>query len=348
MNETRRMRFGRITHPLFREHDPGRGHPERPERIGAAEQAFRKAAPLFDVVARAARPAELAELQRVHTQGLIDHVLSFRGRRGSIDADTHISPASVDAALLAAGSAIDLARMIMSGEADTGFLFARPPGHHAERAQTMGFCLFNNIAAASAALLEEGLAKRIAIYDWDVHHGNGVQDIFYADPRVLFISSHQSPLYPGTGAEEETGEGPGAGYNLNLPLSPGSHDGDFAAAVSRAVVPAIRKFAPDIILIPAGFDAHAADPLAQLEFTERGFAHAAGLLKSLAGECCGGRIGFILEGGYDLKALRDSIGAVLKTMAGGAIPDAAGFPAASHSTNLMIARQRSRFNLDGA
>ena len=292
----------------FAEHTTPPGHPERPERAG-----------VFDAVASSFAagggrviepvPATRADLERIHTVGYLDQIAATSGRAVMLDADTFTSPESHEIALLAAGAALQAARHAR----DTGepaLALVRPPGHHAEADRAMGFCLYNNIAIAAAALRAEGLA-RVAIVDIDVHHGNGTQNSFYEDPSVLFVSSHQFPYWPGSGAADETGRGQGVGFTLNLPLEAGATDADYLRAYESQVIPALTAFKPDAMLISAGYDAHQLDPLAGMRVTTDGFRQLIGLLDDAARTLCGRRLALITEGGYHLDALRESLDATI-------------------------------------
>lgn len=291
----------------FRDHVAGPGHPERPERLAAIDAALEGLA--FDELAP--RPATDAELGAVHSDRHLAALAAAEGRSVRLDPDTATSPDSVEVARLAAGAVIDVARAVVSGRAHAGFAAVRPPGHHAVPEAAMGFCLLGNAAIAARALLDAGEVERVAIYDWDVHHGNGTQDSFYDDPRVLFMSTHQAPFYPGTGAASETGRGAGEGYTVNVPLRAG--DGDEALLdVTRSHLAArVEAFAPDLVLVSAGYDAHAADPIGGLRVSTEGFSELALRWRELAERCCGGRIVGVLEGGYDLQALGASVRATL-------------------------------------
>jgi acetoin utilization deacetylase AcuC-like enzyme len=267
-------------------------------------------------VALAARPATDAELARVHAPELIALVDASRGRRHvRFDADTSTSAASSDAARLAAGSLIELCDAVSAGQVDNGLVLVRPPGHHAERDRAMGFCLYNNVAVAAQALRARGVA-RVAIVDWDLHHGNGTQHSFEDDPSVLYVSTHQYPFYPGTGAADEVGRGPGAGRTLNVPCPAGFGDAEFACIFDELIEPVIRQFAPEFVLVSAGFDCDGRDPLGGLTLTPDGIARMARALVRLAGECARGRIVAVLEGGYDLGALVDGTGVLLDALTG--------------------------------
>ncbi len=253
----------------------------------------------------APRPATRRELERVHSTRYIDLIASSAGQPGRmLDPDTFTSPDSYDVALLAAGAAVQAMEHALD-HGDPSFALVRPPGHHAEHDRAMGFCLFNNIAVAAAAALARGLT-RVAIVDIDVHHGNGTQAAFYEDPRVLYVSTHQYPFYPGTGAADETGAGAGLGFTLNVPLPAGSTDGDYVRAY-EGIVARLRDYRPELLLISAGFDAHAEDPLASMFMTEKGYARIARMLVDAA--ACA--VALVAEGGYDLEALRACLDATI-------------------------------------
>jgi acetoin utilization deacetylase AcuC-like enzyme len=294
------MTVGIVLDEVFLGHRARGEHPERPERVAAvaaALQAHGLAERGTRLPTRAVRDEEIG---RVHAgRYFSDLERTVPGRSGHLDEDTFFSPGTWPAALAAAGGAVDLTLASIDGRLPRGLAVVRPPGHHATPDRAMGFCLFNNIAIAAAAARAAGVA-RVAIVDWDVHHGNGTQDIFYEDPSVLFISTHQSPLYPGTGASREVGAGAGAGATVNLPLPEGSGDAEYAAAFDEVIVPVLGAFKPELILVSAGFDAFADDPIAGMEVSVGGFARMARTIRGVADELCEGRMVCVLEGGYDL------------------------------------------------
>jgi len=295
--------LGYVLDEVFIHHRAPAGHPERPARAEAVRDALYAAglrARGTHVAIRAARDEELA---RVHSGAYLDALTrAVPGQTGWLDPDTYFSPGTWDAALAAAGSVSELATRVLSGELSCGLAVVRPPGHHAEADKAMGFCLINNVAVAAAAARAAG-AARVAIIDWDVHHGNGTQKIFWDDPNVMYLSVHQFPFYPGTGAPGEIGGGAGRGATVNVGLPAGSGDRDYLAAFDHVFVPALRRFKPDIVLVSAGFDAHHADPLAAMRVTRMGFTGMAARIRALADEVAGGRWVAALEGGYDLAGL---------------------------------------------
>ncbi|MEY2565544.1 MAG: hypothetical protein QOE35_73 [Actinomycetota bacterium] len=300
------------THPQFLRHDTGPHHPERPARLEAVLAGI-AAADLEDAVVQVSpQPAPRAALERVHTARLLERLEEFcRTGGGAVDADTQAGPESWDAAVLAAGAGLDAVARLDAGEADAAFLAVRPPGHHATGARPMGFCLINNVAVTAAALAERG--ERVLIVDWDAHHGNGTQDVFYGDPRVTYVSMHQWPLYPGTGRLHETGSGAAVGTTVNLPFPPGTTGDAYRMAVEEVVVPLAERWSPTWVLLSAGFDAHRADPLTHLGLTSGDFAD---LTERLVGLVPAGRRIAFLEGGYDLEALASSAGATVAGLAG--------------------------------
>ncbi len=303
-----------FTDPKFLDHDPGPGHVESPARLDAIMGELGRA-PLDGLVIETPRAATDAEIEAVHLPGYRGQLAALAGEYASLDPDTGVSPGSWDAAILAAGAAVGAVEAVMSGRAQNAFALARPPGHHARPGAAMGFCLLNNVAIAAEAALRRG-ARRVMILDWDVHHGNGTQEVFAARDDVLYMSVHQFPFYPGTGAAGEVGVGAGVGATVNCPLPGGQTDADYGAVFHDLFLPMGRAFAPDLILVSAGYDAHAHDPLGEMRVTERGFAAMASALSELAAATCGGKIALLLEGGYDLGALAASVRASLEVLAG--------------------------------
>jgi acetoin utilization deacetylase AcuC-like enzyme len=299
------------THPIYLEHVTPPGHPERPDRLKAIARAL-DAEAFAGLDRREAPLAELAAVELAHPAEYVERIRAATPETGivRIDADTSMSPKSFQAALTAVGAAMAAVDDVWSGEADNVFVAARPPGHHAERDTAMGFCLFNNAAIAARHAQKAHGAEKVAIVDWDVHHGNGTQDIFWSDPSVLYCSTHQMPLYPGTGALGETG----VGNVFNAPLSPGSDGTHFREAFNGRILPALDDFRPDLIVISAGFDAHYRDPLAEINLVEDDFDWATGQLMERAQSFAGGRLVSLLEGGYDLQGLAFSVVAHVRRM----------------------------------
>ncbi len=296
--------------PKFLRHEVS-GHPECPERLRVLDSLFANLAiPHVNTLS-----LESEKLLKVHSKEMVQKFLSLRGRSGWIDPDTYFNEESCDAALQAAGMTAKMVEQIWRGEYRRGFSLVRPPGHHATDQRSMGFCLINNVAVAAATLLELAPQSKIAIVDFDLHHGNGTQDIFYGDPRVLFISSHRYPFYPGTGALKEHGEGKGKGTTVNLPLGQPYGTDFFLGLYQELVAAQLRKFQPAFILVSAGFDGHKDDPMQGFEIETNGFGGIAELLISAAEETCAGKIAFVLEGGYNPLALRESVAAVFTKMA---------------------------------
>lgn len=309
---------------LFDSHRSRDYHPERPVRLAAARRALdlcrAEGVTFTEIVDRDATETELAA---AHEPSYLHTLERLSGQYASLDADTYVAPASVAAAHRAAGCAAALVEALVAPPPSPGPSVApcrgvallRPPGHHASRKQGMGFCLLNNAAVAAYAALARGL-ERVAIIDWDVHHGNGTQDIFWEDPRVLYTSLHQFPFYPGTGEVTETGGGEGRGLTVNIPLSAGADDAVYAAAFDRIVLPVLDEFRPELVIVSAGFDAHERDPVGAMRLQAGAFHRMARGLGAIADRHASGRVAVLLEGGYDLTALRLSLGAALSAFAG--------------------------------
>jgi len=309
--------------PLFLEHDPGYDHVESPERLSAIYQALaREDAEAFFYPE--CEPASYADLAANHTAEHIDRVAETAGKQFDVlDPDTHTSPRSYEAAVLAAGAVITGLKLVAAGQAANAAALVRPPGHHAEADRAKGFCLFNNIAIGARYGLKHLGMERILILDWDLHHGNGTQHSFYDTDQVLYCSTHQYPLYPGTGSLKEIGTGTGEGYTLNVPLPGGQGDQDFARIMDELVAPVARQYRPDCIMVSAGYDTHVLDPLGGMAVTTAGFACMARVMVDLATELCEGRLVLALEGGYNLQGLTDGVLASLHEMAGeGGLPPA--------------------------
>ena len=304
------MRVGLVTHPSSLEHRGPAAHPERPDRIGAAVAGVEQSS--LTTVALTADAVERDALLRVHDRAFVDALELFCAEGGgAIDLDTYAVEDSWLAAIHAAGAGATAVNALRSGAADVGFVAMRPPGHHAERGRAMGFCLFNNVAIGASTLTSEG--QRVAIVDWDVHHGNGTQNLFAEDPEALYVSLHQHPFYPGTGSAAEIGDGPGEGTTINIPMPEGAGGADYREAMARIVLPVVEQFAPDWLLVSAGYDAHANDPLAGIRLTDGDYA---AMSSGLAPLISPGRTVFFLEGGYDLAAVRDSVAGTLDGHAG--------------------------------
>jgi acetoin utilization deacetylase AcuC-like enzyme len=315
-----------LSDPRFFQHRSSGYHPERPERLTAAEGAIERAKTSaglsFTLVEP--RPATAEELGRVHEPRFVEWMQTLRGREGHIDADTYVGPGSIAAAELAAGGTVALIDRIIDGPPSLrrAIALVRPPGHHARPDQAMGFCLFNNVAVAAAHARSRGL-ERICVIDWDVHHGNGTQEMFYDDPHVLYVSTHQFPFYPGTGAAEERGEGEGTGYTLNVPLTAGGGDGIYRGAFERVILPALESYRPELVVVSAGFDASARDPLAEMKLSPDAFGWMARALRRVADVSADGRLLLVLEGGYDLVALESGLLSATRGMVEGTAVDIA-------------------------
>jgi len=298
----------------YMRHSAGRVHPERPDRVAAmiemAQRLNRDALKTY-----APREASLDEIGLCHRPDYIKAVERTAGLdHFDFDPDTHSSPDTWNTATLAVGGVLTAVEAVLDGEAQNAFAIVRPPGHHALPERAMGFCFFNNVAIAATWLVRMRGMRRVLILDWDVHHGNGTQEIFYESPQVLYISTHQYPFYPGTGAIDEIGAAGGTGFTVNAPMPATFGDGEYLRIFDDLLIPVARQFNPEFILLSAGFDCHYRDPLGAMRVTEDGFVAMTRRMKRLAAECCGGRLVAALEGGYDLKALADSGRAVLQEL----------------------------------
>jgi len=302
--------------PLFAEHHLP-GHPENRARLERIMAELTQAGLLARMTHIPSRPAGFDLLARVHDADYVRALAAFAQRGGGqLDGDTYVRPRSFAAADLAAGGAAELARAVVAGRATNGIALVRPPGHHAVRQGGMGFCLLNNVAVAAQAILDETSVQRILIVDWDVHHGNGTQDIFYSSNQVLFFSTHQYPYYPGTGGVQEIGIGAGRGYTVNAPLPAGVGDDGFGHIYSAILAPLAERFRPELILVSAGFDAHWDDPLAGLRLSLAGYWSLAQTVLRLADRLCDGRVVVVLEGGYNLEVLACAVADLCRALLG--------------------------------
>jgi len=320
------MKVGFVSHPIYLKHDTGT-HVENAGRLEAIISHLEETGLKPQLTSVEPRAASVEELSAVHQPQYISRMQEVaQGGGGWLDPDTVMSPHSYEAALYAAGGAIRATEAVMDGELSSVFALVRPPGHHATAARAMGFCLFNNVAIATKYALAKYDLERIAIIDFDVHHGNGTQEAFYDSPQVLYISTHQYPHYPGTGSIEETGIGEGRGTTVNIPLRAGCGDNEYLPVFEQIISPAVRRFNPQLILVSAGYDSHWADGLAMMQVTTTGFAQMARIIKQLADELCNGRLVLSLEGGYNLTALTTSIKATFDMLLGNPIEDPLGQP----------------------
>jgi acetoin utilization deacetylase AcuC-like enzyme len=316
---------------LFDQHVSPPGHPERPARLTAARTGVQRSKAGQGALRLPARDATLDELSRVHSAGFLEQLERTTGGSGHLDADTFFTPHSFEAARRASGAALALTDALLDDQADFGFGLLRPPGHHARPGNAMGFCLLNHVAVAARHALSRG-ARRVLILDWDVHHGNGTEEIFEAVPDVLYVSLHQSPQYPGTGAASDVGTGAGHGFTINVPLAAGADNAVYAAAFERLILPVVEQYAPHFTLVSAGYDAHRRDPLGGMDLDADGYAWMARRLLEAAQHGPSSRIAFLLEGGYDLQAVQESVEYTL---------DALDQPAPELTRNEIAARHQA-------
>jgi acetoin utilization deacetylase AcuC-like enzyme len=310
------MKVGFVYHPVYLEHDTGQ-HPENANRLKAIMRYLERTGPWQQLEAITATVAAVPAIALVHDREYIAQIQELAEKGGGkLDADTVVSAGSYKAARYAAGGAINAVEAVMEGQMNGVFALVRPPGHHALARRGMGFCLFNNIAIAARYALQKYGLERIAIIDFDVHHGNGTQDAFYDDPKVLYVSTHQSGHFPGTGKVDETGGGAAVGTNINIPLPAGCDDCEYEMVFREIVVPAVRRYKPQLIMVSAGYDAHWADGLATMQVSIGGFAKIAGIIKDLADEVCDGRTVLCLEGGYNLTVLSAAVRATFEALLG--------------------------------
>ncbi|RLG20799.1 histone deacetylase [Methanosarcinales archaeon] len=311
------MRLGLVYDDRYLDHKTGK-HPESPERVREVVEYLGMKGMLNLLNVIKPRACTMEEALRVHTEVYLQHLKILCETETPLDIDTIVSKESFDVALLAAGGLLSAAESILYGEVDGGvFALVRPPGHHAERNKGMGFCLLNNPAILASFLIEEKHANKVLIVDWDLHHGNGTQEIFYDNPNVLYISTHDPNIYPGTGQIDEMGEGAGEGFNVNIPMPQGSDNDDYIRIFSEIVMPIALQYHPDFVIVSAGFDIHRSDPLGTMRVTQRGFKALASCCVGIASDCCSRRIVFELEGGYNPGALAHSVYAVFEAMDGG-------------------------------
>ena len=310
------MKAGLIYDPIYLEHDTG-SHVENSQRLVAIMSHLGEAGLINQATTFPPRLASIEELEMVHAPEYISKIKIVAERGGGwLDPDTVMCPKSYDVALYAAGGLLTAVETVMKGEVDSAFALVRPPGHHATRNRAMGFCIFNNVAIAAKFALVNFNLERVLIADFDVHHGNGTQETFYADPKVLYFSTHQYPFYPGTGRIGETGTGEGEGTTVNFPMTAGWGDEEYLRAFNEVLVPVARRFQPQLILVSAGFDPHWADSLAMMQVSITGFAQMVTVLKKLADELCQGRLIFTLEGGYNLQVAASSVKATFDVLLG--------------------------------
>jgi acetoin utilization deacetylase AcuC-like enzyme len=321
-------------------HEQGPRHPESPARLRAIRERL-LARPVAGTRWQTPTPASRAQLLRVHGEDYVALVDRARGRSVDLDPDVHTCPETTDASYLAAGAVVQAVEAVVAGAARNAFALVRPPGHHAEVDHAMGFCVFANVAVAAEHARQVLGCARVLVVDWDVHHGNGTQHIFEARPDVLVFGTHQHPHYPGTGDVHEVGRGAGEGFTVNVPLPAGMGDGDYAAVFAELLVPVAEAYAPDLVLVSAGFDPHRDDPLGGMEVSAEGFARLCGVVREVAERHAGGRLVLALEGGYDLAGLASSVHACVEVLAGATPPGASAASAAGEAA-LRRAREMQR------
>ncbi len=311
------LKTGIVKDERYMEHRPGQWHPESHQRLEVIYRMLESPEMAGKFTEVPVRQVKRDALLLIHSPEYVDMVASTAGKAYSaLDPDTATSPGSYEAACLAAGGLCEAISMVISGELNNAFALVRPPGHHAERNRAMGFCLFNNLAIGARYAQEYHNLKRILIVDWDLHHGNGTQHSFEEDPNIVYFSTHQYPYYPGTGAFSEMGRGKGEGFTVNVPLSAGHGDGEYAGIFEQILRPIALEFAPELILVSAGFDIYENDPLGGMSVTPNGFAGLTRSVINLANACCGGKVVITLEGGYNLRGLEFSVKAVIRELAG--------------------------------
>lgn len=310
-------RTGLVKDMRFMNHEMGAHHPESPQRLAVIYKMLEEADMSGYFREVPVRRAEREELLLIHSPRYVDQIAATEGKKYTyLDPDTQTSEGSYEAALLAVGGLCEAISMVYTGELDNAFALVRPPGHHAEKTRAMGFCLFNNIAVGARYAQEHLKVNRVLIVDWDLHHGNGTQHSFESDPSILYISTHQYPFYPGSGALNEVGTGKGEGFTINIPLSAGYGDGEYLGIFEQLIRPIAVEFNPDLILVSAGFDIYIEDPLGSMRVTPQGFAGLTRSLMETADRCCGGKLVITLEGGYDIYGQRDSVKEILRELSG--------------------------------
>ena len=306
---------GIVKDKRYLKHSAGIAHPESPERLAAIYEMLNNPSMAWKFKEIEPREATHKEIETIHTPSYVEYIASTAGQRSVyLDPDTATSPESYEIAKLAVGGVLNAVDGVIEGRANNAFALVRPPGHHAEADSAAGFCIFNNIAIGAMHAISKYNLKRILIVEWDLHHGNGTQHSFYNDPRILYFSTHQYPYYPGTGALQEIGRGPGEGYTINVPLLEGAGDADFVKIFRKILQPVALEFKPELILLSAGFDTYFQDPLGGMRVKPDGFANMARILLNIAGTCCQGRFVAVLEGGYHISGLSRSVKAVLEEM----------------------------------